>query len=87
MGVAAILRECGSALSSTPHGAMPWGDGHFFSKGNAMLVLTRKVGESIRVGADVRIIVTKISGDRVRLVFDAPKSVDIVRTEIASKKP
>lgn len=52
-----------------------------------MLVLTRKVGESIRVGADVRIIVTKISGDRVRLVFDAPKSVNIVRTEIANEKP
>lgn len=87
MGVAAILRECGSALSSAPHGDLAVGGRPFFSKGIAMLVLTRKVGESIRVGADVRIIVTKISGDRVRLVFDAPKSVSIVRTEIANEKP
>ena len=50
------------------------------------LVLSRKVGESIWVGDDVRVTVTQIQGDVVRLCFDAPTDVEIDREEIRKAK-
>ena len=47
-----------------------------------MLVLSRRVGESIRVGDDVTITVTSIDGNRVRIGIEAPKHIDIVRSEL-----
>ena len=47
-----------------------------------MLVLTRKVGETIRVGDDVTVQVLGIRGSQVRLGFAAPTSVRIFREEI-----
>lgn len=44
-----------------------------------MLVLSRKKDEQIRVGDDVIITVTKISGNRVQIGIDAPKNMPIVR--------
>lgn len=37
-----------------------------------MLAITRKAGEAIRIGDDVRIVVLDISGGKVRLGIDAP---------------
>lgn len=48
-----------------------------------MLVLSRKVGESIQIGDDVRIIVNRIAGNRITIAVDAPRSVKIVRGELA----
>jgi carbon storage regulator len=47
-----------------------------------MLVLSRKDGESIRIGSDVIVKVSKISGGRVKLAIEAPNDVRIQRGEL-----
>ena len=47
-----------------------------------MLQLTRKPGETIVIGDDVRVQVIQIAGGAVRLGIDAPRSVPIYREEI-----
>jgi carbon storage regulator len=48
----------------------------------AMLVLSRKAGEIVRIGSDITLVVLDVSGGRVRLGFSAPTQVRIVRQEI-----
>ncbi len=50
-----------------------------------MLVLSRKVGESIQIGDDITVTVTRISESAVRLGIDAPLNVRIDRTEIVKR--
>ena len=50
-----------------------------------MLILTRKVGESLVIGDDVSIIVLGVKGNQVRIGVDAPKSVSVHREEIYKK--
>lgn len=50
-----------------------------------MLVLTRKQGESVWLG-DVQVWVISATPGRVKLAFDAPEHVRIVRDEIKDKK-
>ena len=47
-----------------------------------MLVLTRRLKESIMVGEDIEISILSIEGDQVKLGISAPKNVDIHRKEI-----
>jgi len=47
-----------------------------------MLVLTRKIGETIVIDDDVRITVVQIKGKQVRIGVDAPKETKIHREEI-----
>jgi carbon storage regulator len=47
-----------------------------------MLVLSRKVGEKIRIGDDITVIVVELRGDKVRLGIEAPKEVPIHRDEV-----
>jgi carbon storage regulator len=47
-----------------------------------MLVLTRKLKESIMIGNDIEISVLSIEGDQVKLGINAPKNIDIHRQEI-----
>jgi carbon storage regulator len=47
-----------------------------------MLVLTRRTGETIVIGDDIRITVTLVRGDRVQLGITAPESVRVARAEI-----
>lgn len=47
-----------------------------------MLVLTRKVGESIVIGDSITLTVTKIDGNQVRLGVSAPRNVAIDREEV-----
>ena len=47
-----------------------------------MLVLTRKIGERIRIGDDITLVVTKMAGNRVTLGIEAPKDIRIVRGEL-----
>lgn len=47
-----------------------------------MLVLTRKESESVWLGHQIRIIVVRLEGNRVRLGFDAPPGVRIMRHEL-----
>jgi carbon storage regulator len=48
-----------------------------------MLVLSRKLGEQIVIGKDIRVTVVQIDGNRVRLGIEAPDHVRILRKEIA----
>ena len=50
-----------------------------------MLVLTRKKGEAIKIGEDVFIRVLGVSGEQIRLGFEAPKEISIVRTELIDR--
>lgn len=54
-------------------------------QGDIMLILTRKVGESLVIGDDVSIIVLGVKGNQVRIGVDAPKSVSVHREEIYNK--
>jgi carbon storage regulator len=49
-----------------------------------MLVLTRKVGETIRIGDDVTVQVLSVRGGQVRLGLAAPSDVRIFREEVFS---
>jgi len=50
-----------------------------------MLVLTRKVGEGINIGTDVKVTIINIEGGQVRIGIEAPKDVIIHREEIYNK--
>ncbi len=47
-----------------------------------MLVLTRKLGESIRIGDDIEIVVTSIDRNKVKLGIRSPAEVPVHRSEI-----
>ena len=47
-----------------------------------MLVLSRKIGEEIIIGDDVRLVVYRIHGNRVQLGIIAPEEVPIYRSEL-----
>jgi len=47
-----------------------------------MLVLTRKVGEIVRVGDDVQITVVEIRGGAVRIGIAAPRDTMVLRQEV-----
>ncbi len=47
-----------------------------------MLVLTRKLNQSIVIGDGIEIIVLEVRGEQVRLGIKAPKSVAVHRKEI-----
>ena len=47
-----------------------------------MLILTRRVGESVMIGEEVTVTVLGVKGNQVRLGVNAPKSVTVHREEI-----
>jgi carbon storage regulator len=47
-----------------------------------MLILTRRVGETIRIGNDVSVTPLAIKGNQVRLGIAAPKNVAVHREEV-----
>ncbi|HWL13280.1 MAG TPA: carbon storage regulator CsrA [Ureibacillus sp.] len=47
-----------------------------------MLVLTRKLNESIMIGNDIEITVLAVEGEQIKLGIKAPKHVDIHRKEV-----
>jgi carbon storage regulator len=51
----------------------------------AMLVLSRKQNESILIGSDIRVTVTRISGNRVALGIEAPPEIAVVRAEVLNR--
>jgi len=50
-----------------------------------MLVLTRRIGERLRIGADIELVVLEIRGRDVRLGVTAPADVPVHREEIYLK--
>ena len=47
-----------------------------------MLILTRRVGESLMIGDEVNVTVLGIRGNQVRIGVNAPKEVSVHREEI-----
>ncbi len=47
-----------------------------------MLILTRRVGETVMIGNDVTVTVLGVKGNQVRIGINAPKNVAVHREEI-----
>ena len=47
-----------------------------------MLVLTRKLGEEVLIGDNIKLVVNRIAGNRVTIGIDAPGNVTILRGEL-----
>jgi carbon storage regulator len=51
-----------------------------------MLALSRKPGEKVVIGDGITLTVVEVRGKRVRLAFDAPEHVRILRGELACRQ-
>lgn len=47
-----------------------------------MLILNRKIGESIIIGEDIEITILEVDEKRVKIGIDAPRDINILRKEI-----
>ena len=47
-----------------------------------MLVLTRKLNQSVMIGDDIEVTVLAVMGDKVRLGIEAPREVPVFRDEV-----
>ncbi|WP_313528409.1 carbon storage regulator [Anaerotignum sp.] len=47
-----------------------------------MLVLQRKIGQSIYIGDDIKVTIQDISSDKVKISVEAPKDITIIREEL-----
>lgn len=50
-----------------------------------MLILTRRVSETLNIGDDVKVTVLAVQGNQVRIGIDAPKDTAVHRQEIYLK--
>lgn len=50
-----------------------------------MLILSRRIGESLTIGEDVTLTVLGVKGNQIRLGIKAPKGVPVHREEVAEK--
>ena len=51
-----------------------------------MLILTRRLGESVKVGDEVTVTVLGVKGTQVRLGFAAPRDVAVHREEVYERR-
>ena len=47
-----------------------------------MLVLTRRIGETLRIADDILVTIVDVKGNQVRLGIDAPADVTVLREEL-----
>lgn len=47
-----------------------------------MLILTRKNGQSLSIGKDIVVTITRIAGNTVRVGIEAPNDVKVLRSEL-----
>lgn len=50
-----------------------------------MLILTRKSGEGIRIGDDIRVVILEIKGNQIRIGIEAPQNTQVHRDEVYEK--
>lgn len=50
-----------------------------------MLILTRRVDESLVIGENIRVTILSVKGNQVRIGVDAPRDVTVHREELAQK--
>ena len=51
-----------------------------------MLILTRKIGETFKVGDEVSVTVLGVRGSQIRIGISAPRAIDVYREEIYDKR-
>jgi carbon storage regulator len=78
-----IARPLDTAAAWIP---VRWNRATFFHGGNIMLVLARKLGETIVIDGDIRVTVLETKGDRVRLGIEAPPYVPVDRQEVHERR-
>lgn len=54
--------------------------------GSAMLILTRRIGETVCVGDAITVTVLGVQGTQVRIGLNAPREVQIDREEVRARK-
>ena len=50
-----------------------------------MLILTRKIGESVTIGNDIKVKIISVDQNQVKLGFEAPSDIPILREELIAK--
>ncbi len=50
-----------------------------------MLILKRKIDEEIRIGSNISIKILSVSDNQVKIGIDAPKSIEVYRSEVFEK--
>lgn len=50
-----------------------------------MLVISRRAGETIHLGSDIKVTFVRVRGGQVRVAIDAPREVDIRRAELVAR--
>ena len=51
-----------------------------------MLILTRRVGETVVIGENITVTILAVNGSQVRIGIKAPKEITVDREEIAERK-
>jgi len=59
--------------------------GNCNEKETTMLILTRRVGETLLVGDDVEVTVLGSKGNQVRVGINAPKTIPVIREELLTR--
>ena len=52
-----------------------------------MLILTRRVGESLRISDDIVVTIVEVNGNQVRVGIEAPQDVTVLREELVQTDP
>ena len=50
-----------------------------------MLILTRKIGESIWINDEIEIIISEVKGEQVKIGINAPRTMEILRGELRTE--